>query len=369
MDYTKIPINPMTRSPEFIQQSELADRYKRLSALAEQECINGLLIELGVDGNTRFLENRPLMGPPQPGLGLFINDTYYNVDADGGLKECLTGKVKKGDVLGVIYPEKMRYDDSLVLRSLDIGTRDITVPFGIVKARMSGNDLICMKEVSRFHDRIYQSVPSMIRPGRTERDIVNNIRRTAYDIASGGFALTYQILCSIESAGFDGVLDPRPKWPGRKLGIGDIITVKTQAAGLSSFYGGISRSFSMGTPSPETLRKWDVSVSAMNAAVKELSPGKSLKESVAQASKVLDDSGYAAPEGFFIHGVGFYGVESPMNDDPSQDIPLCENMTIYVGIPVRKSPEDVSVCCGNVFLITENGAVNLNSLPNELTVL
>ena len=208
-------------------------------------------------------------------------------------------------------------------------------------------------------DAVHRRVPGLLRAGRTEREVAADI--AAALVEEGHRTVEFVIVAS----GPNGA-DPHHEVSDRVIQDGDIVVVDIGGAVPSGYNSDSTRTYTVGTPDPETARRIAVLVRAQQAAVDAVRPGVTAEQVDAAARDVLAAEGLA--EAFLHrtgHGIGVTTHEEPYIA-PGNALPLREGMAFSIE-PGIYFPGQWGSRIEDIVVVTADGCTNLNTTPHELT--
>jgi Xaa-Pro aminopeptidase len=217
---------------------------------------------------------------------------------------------------------------------------------------------LCAKAVA-LHDDIMAAVPTLIRVGRTERELCCEIRKIADDM----FCTDFVVLAGAH-----------PVLPGGNLYLyanntikrGDYVYLLIELAGPGGVWAELGRTFCMDEPSKEMLKAWDDAVKLENSLAAMCRPGVAASKIFTECNSWLTGHGYVPELKFFAHGQGYEIVERPVICE-EEDMVFEENM--YISMHPRCKNDHAAAICMDNFVITKQGGKLLNSTPQELVCI
>lgn len=385
-----IRVNPFVGALEALPEEELLERSRKTGELLKGLGLKAAIFDLAIEGNERWFRNVPVIGKPFSGY-LVVTDSgeqYVSAGYCFGILEkkkanmlnplgkrpktedTKTVKELIGDSgkIGCEYPEKMKYGakKKLLEEVPGVALVDITREFVRLKAVKSETDLAMMRYAVNQHDKVMGAVCSMLRPDRTERSVVNEVRYKAYQNGGSGFSIGKQVQVRMISAQQGAMVEKaEPVWPGRRLQDGDVVSLSVQSVGLGGFFGSIGRSFVIGTATTESRKMWEKAVELQQIAAQELRVGTSLSQAEEKIRGIARGKGCRLAEGPFLYGVGYAAEEAPCISSGTWDIELQDNMVISVGSTVLDD-NDFPFICQDQYLIGAEKALRMNKLAQEL---
>jgi Xaa-Pro aminopeptidase len=197
--------------------------------------------------------------------------------------------------------------------------------------------------------------------GRTERDVAlaleQDMRRRGASRAS---------FDTIVAAGAHGAL-PHATPRDVEIRPGDVVVVDWGAV-LDGYCSDCTRTFSVGEPSPEARRIYELVLEAQLAGLHAVHAGVGGREADGAARSVIEAGGHGQHFGHGLgHGVGIEVHETPRLSQLSADeLTAGHVVTVEPGVYL---PGKFGVRIEDLVAVTENGCQVLTSLSKELTVV
>ncbi|NLY70949.1 MAG: aminopeptidase P family protein [Clostridiales bacterium] len=274
------------------------------------------------------------------------------------LKEVKARGFKK---IGFIFKQLMSYDfgEYLTASLPDVEFVDFSRQFSEIKAVKSEEELELADRCVRAHEQLTDMIPSLIRPGRMEYEIIADlVHRSKYI----GCDVVGNIAVGSAPSGH-----PAPFFQhynaNRRIEPGDTVTVMVEVAGPGGFYGELARTYCLGKPNQSLLDLFEIAKEAQHVVADAMKPGITGKE----LDKVFND--FVVPHGipknarFVGHGQGYDMMEAP-TISPVEDIEIKENMFFAIHPELIKGGDFV-ICCDN-FVVKKNGAVRVTRTEQEI---
>jgi Xaa-Pro aminopeptidase len=238
------------------------------------------------------------------------------------------------------------------------------VPAGAVlselRVRKSPAEVRALREAGAAIDRVHQMVPSLLKPGRTEREVGKDIAEAI--IAEGHAMVDFVIVAS----GPNGA-SPHAEVSDRVLKAGDPVVVDIGGTMPSGYCSDETRMYSVGEPPAEFAEYFAVLREAQRAACESVRPGVTAESVDAVARSIIADAGYGE---FFVHRTG-HGIGLETHEEPYI---VAGNQTVLEpGMAFSVEPgiypgahgariEDIVVC-------TEDGYESMNHAERDLVVV
>ena len=230
-----------------------------------------------------------------------------------------------------------------------------------LRMRKDPAEVAALRWVAAAIDRVHEQVPSLLRAGRTERDVGRDIAEAI--LAAGHARVDFVIVAS----GPNGA-SPHHELSDRVLTAGDPVVVDIGGTSAAGYCSDSTRTYVLGEPPADFHAYYDVLARAQAAAVEHVRPGVSCESVDAAARSVIAAAGYGER---FIHRTG-HGIGLQTHEEPyivaGNLLPLEPGMAFSVEpgiyLPGRHGAriEDIVVC-------TSHGRERLNRTERELVVV
>ncbi len=252
---------------------------------------------------------------------------------------------------------------ALALRTAMPNTEQLTagIVLGALRMRKSDYEIGALKEAGRAIDHVHSQVPTLLRIGRTEREVANDI---AAAIIDAGHVTTDFV---IVGSGPNGA-SPHHEVSDRVINPGDPVVVDIGGTMPSGYCSDSTRVYSVGEPDESYQAQYEVLLAAQQAATAAVRPGVKCEDIDASARNVLAEAGLAE---LFIHRLG-HGIGLETHEDPymvaGNKLALEPGMAFSIEPGFYQSGkygariEDIVVC-------GPDGAIGCNNQPRELVVI
>lgn len=230
-----------------------------------------------------------------------------------------------------------------------------------MRMRKSPEEVAALLRAGRAIDEVHAAVPSLLRPGRTEREVGRDI--AALILEAGHVSADFVIVAS----GPNGA-SPHHEVSDRVLQVGDAIVVDIGGTMPDGYCSDETRMYALGDPGDDYLAAYAVLQDAQRAAVESVRPGATCESVDAVARTLLATAGLGD---LFIHRTG-HGIGLETHEEPyivsGNPLPLEEGMTFSVEPGFYAEGrwgariEDI-VACG------AEGPVLINHRPRDLVVV
>ena len=238
---------------------------------------------------------------------------------------------------------------------------DATDLVDAIKAIKSPEELELIKKTAATQDAAWAAMPSLVRPGKKEYEILSSLVHLLTDMGSE------EQLMSISSAPLGKPAGHKSSYfANRTLQAGDQLFVMIEANGPGGLYTELARTICLGDPSPELLKLWEVAKEAQKCTVGRLRPGAQSPELLKLHNEFMVGQGYT-PEGrLFAHGQGYDLVERP-GLRSEETIAIAANMNITVH-PIAYTSTAFAFCCDN-YVVEEHATVSIHKTAQKIFVI
>lgn len=230
-----------------------------------------------------------------------------------------------------------------------------------MRMRKSPEEVAALLGAGRAIDEVHSAVPSLLRPGRTEREVGRDI--AALILEAGHVSADFVIVAS----GPNGA-SPHHEVSDRVLQVGDPIVVDIGGTMPDGYCSDETRTYALGDPGEDYFRAYSVLQRAQREAWEAVRPGVTCESIDAVARDRLEAEGLGE---LFIHRTG-HGIGLETHEEPyivsGNTLPLEEGMTFSVEPGFYAEGrwgariEDIVAC-------EREGPVLLNHRPRELVIV
>ncbi|MGH8836425.1 MAG: M24 family metallopeptidase [Actinomycetes bacterium] len=230
-----------------------------------------------------------------------------------------------------------------------------------LRIRKSAEEVEELRRAAAAIDGVHAQVPEWLRPGRTEREVGNDIADAI--VAAGHLRADFVIVGS----GPNGA-SPHHEISDRVIEVGDPVVVDIGGSMPSGYCSDSTRTYVVGEPPVDFLAYYDALLTAQVSACEAVRPGVSCESIDAVARELLTEAGYGQ---YFIHRTG-HGIGLEVHEEPylvaGNTRPLEPGMAfsvepgVYLAGRHGARIEDIMVC-------TDTGGERLNLRPRELMVV
>lgn len=286
---------------------------------------------------------------------------------------------KKNICIGLVQPEAMTRRMRRMLEECfgKVEFVDCTQKVDVMKAVKSPQELKWIREANRIHEQIFYALPSIIKPGKTIREINCEVRYLGEKLGGGGEKALYYAMQYGKDNGepltYALGLSPVPEY---RVEQGDRIFMMVEGNGCGGLYTALGRNFILGEPCRQTVEYWEMAVKAQDFAAAMMKPGVRIKDIFDANYQYITGEGYPTNMQNYLHSFGYVFGERPYLHDRSETEILRKGMHYIVHPHVRidrgentgKVPYD-DYYCVDTYYVTEEGGARANSYPRELVIL
>lgn len=239
---------------------------------------------------------------------------------------------------------------------------DLTLTLGTVideiKAVKSPEEQEKMILASRKNDAVMEQVAALVRVGKTEAQLRDEIESVFAQIAGPTSFPT------IVAFG-DHAADPHAEPGDRVLKAGEAVVVDMGCI-VNGYCSDMTRTFFVGSNPEKEI--YNTVLKANLAGIAAVRPGVSFRQVDLAARKVIEDAGYGE---YFIHRLGHgigMEVHEPFDVSATDEVILQEGMcfSIEPGIYI---PGRVGIRIEDLVCVTSDGCIVLNSYPKDREIL
>jgi Xaa-Pro aminopeptidase len=235
------------------------------------------------------------------------------------------------------------------------------------RAVKSEFEIDCMKKTAWITKKGFEAAAAFIRPGVTESDVISEVERVCREHGSQSFP-HYTMVISGKDANH---LDRWWNCGRRKLESGDPISIDFGAM-YNGYCSDLSRPFVIGKASERQRDVFKVLLEAHESAAEAAKPGVYVSEVDRAANRVMEKAwdienlwGLGHGVGLEVHEWPFIGYQHNKDDEAFRDTLLEENMVISME-PTMFFPDVGNFQIEDQFVVTKNGAVRLNDIPQKI---
>lgn len=303
------------------------------------------------------LERATAEASPAGDLGIEIA-TWQETDDPYALVASLAGAARV-----VALDDHMWASKVLALRSAMPGVEQVTANrvLGEMRMRKSAHEVEALQRAADAIDRVHAAVPSLLRLGRSEREVGRDIAELI--ITEGHVRADFVIVASGPNSA-----SPHHEVSDRELRVGDAIVVDIGGTTAEGYCSDETRTYALGDPGDDYRAAYDALQVSQATATAAVRPGASCESIDEAARQSLTGAGLGE---YFIHRTG-HGIGLETHEEPyivtGNERALEPGMAFSIEpgfyIPGRFGAriEDIVVC-------GPDGAVVLNARPRELVMV
>lgn len=224
-------------------------------------------------------------------------------------------------------------------------------------------EIDALAEAAEAIDRVHAQVPTILRPGISERTAGETIAQAILD--AGHVTVDFVIVAS----GPNGA-NPHHEVSDRIMEPGDPVVVDIGGSMPSGYRSDCTRTYVLGEPDPAYQQAYDCLLQAQQQASEFVQPGRTFESIDATARSIMHDHTFEGTPlaDYFIHRIG-HGIGLESHEEPylvsgnSETVESGMTFSIepgfYISGKYGARIEDIVVC-------TPGGFRSLNSQPREL---
>lgn len=229
-----------------------------------------------------------------------------------------------------------------------------------IKAVKSQWELEEYQRIVNLHDDMIAAVPTILRVGRTEREVANQIRNLAFDLGCP------EVNVILGTDKLHPVLNPYLYMNNARIEAGDCFQLLIELAGPGGLWAECGRMYCMGEINPRMQKAFDDQIKVRNYCASLMVPGAIPKEVFQKVNDMHQQLGYDRETRLVAHSQSYDIVDRPFigADD---DMPIREN-NFYAIHPTCATKEISCYNCDN-YVIKPEGAVRLSRTPETLVCI
>ena len=225
-----------------------------------------------------------------------------------------------------------------------------------IAAVKSEEELEIMRDVCALHDKVYAALPTIVRPGKREKDLANEIN----DIC---FSMDCETTNIMIGAGNPMAHHKHYFFQNNVIKENDYIDILVEVCSPGNYYGEVSRMWSLGEPSQKMIDLNNDSIKMQDILAATAIPGTPASKMMEVMHEFQREHGYKLEDRFFGHGQGVDLTQRPLFDY-EETMTLKENMFISI----HPAMENDTMWAFNTdnYIITKDGAVRINKTPRGI---
>ncbi len=227
-----------------------------------------------------------------------------------------------------------------------------------VMAIKSPEEIAILKSGVEMHDNIYACLKALVRPGKREKDLANEIR----DIC---FKMDCEETNIMIGTGNPYAHHKHYQFQTKEIMPGDNLDILVEVSSAGMYYGELSRMWSLAEPTDEFYKVSEDCMKIqdiLQAAAKPGVPCRHLMELVQEFNK---ENGYKPETRFMGHGQGLDLTQRPVFR-LEETMVFEENMFFSIHPQLEPLDGSVYVLYSDNYLMTKDGAVHLTKTPRGI---
>jgi Xaa-Pro aminopeptidase len=244
------------------------------------------------------------------------------------------------------------------LRLARVGSDSIVAELRMRKSKV---EVAALREAGAAIDRVHAQVPSLLRPGRTEREVGADIAELILE--AGHATVDFVIVASGPNSA-----SPHHEVSERVIGVGDPIVVDIGGTMPSGYCSDCTRTYAVGTPPEEFVTAYAVLQEAQHAAVAHVKPAVTCASIDAAARDVLTAAGLGEA---FVHRTG-HGIGMSTHEEPyivaGNTTPVEAGFAFSIE-PGFYLPGKFGARIEDIVVATEDGVLTCNDETRDLVVV
>ena len=315
----------------------------------------------------------PARTPVDPGIyGRVVNANEFSAE----MVSKYAGKAHAR--IGVFAPETFGVKCVRDLNSAMPGLEMVDLSHEIALARSikSEYDIELCRASAQMHTIFCESVPSVLRLGRTMREVLMDLRRLLKEFGSAGEDLG-PMMKVVDKYHNHRTGLPWGPMDDRRFQSDDMVWFLLEIAGPGGQFSANARYWSFTDPSEEFMERYRLAVRAQDIVQDLLKPGNTIRKVADTANAFIRGAGQYTDDCCFLHSLGYEMGEYPMLSDHSvptepksidEDEPLRPG-TIMIAHPQigrkEKNERHEMVLLVETYMIGEEGAERLTTYPRD----
>ncbi len=225
-----------------------------------------------------------------------------------------------------------------------------------IMAVKSEEELEICRYVCKVHDQIYAALPVLVRPGKREKDLTNEIQKIATDLDCEGLNIMI-------GAGNPMAHHQHYFFQNKVIQENDYIDLLVEVSVAGGYYGELSRMWSLSEPDEEMIELNKHSMEVQDILAAAARPGVPAAKLMEILHDYQKEHGYKLEDRFFGHSQGLDLTQRPLYAY-DENMLLQENMFISIH-PAMENSHMWAFNTDN-YIITKEGAVRVNQTPRGI---
>ena len=285
------------------------------------------------------------------------------------IAECLSSGDARVGVVHLNYMTAALYD--FLHDGIDgLELVDVSQEMALLRAERTDFELEYARYSARSIDRVFSTLPYLLRPGRLESEVAADVRKRVYDLGAGGQDTGRMADVQLISESQTKAPEVEPiLYPGKRLECGDTVNVCLRAISVNDLYAALGRLYVLGEAEADTRTLWNHVIAAQDAAAGALCAGAKLEDAASALAAYCEKYGLKLCQENPLYGIGYVIGEIPVLYTTSGRAPLKAGMILAVAPTLSYPGGRHRYRCMDTYLIEEGGAVRLTQTPRELICL
>ena len=281
-------------------------------------------------------------------------------------------------VIGIFQPNAIRVSLRKMLETEMPGLEmvDLTHDISRVRSVKSPYDIELCRASAQMHTIFMEAVPSIVRPGRTQREVLMDLRSVAMEFGSGGEDMCLMMKIVDREHNRRSAI-PWGSMDERRFQNDDMFWILLETSGPGGQFCANGRYWSFTEPGEGFLDRFNTAVRAQDIVQSLLKAGATIRNAADAANHYIRSAGYYTDDCCFIHSLGYAMGEYPMLSDHSiptdpksidEDEPIQPGTILIahpqVGLREKNARPDM-VLLIETYLVEENGTEKLTTYPRD----
>ena len=283
------------------------------------------------------------------------------VEIKGGLVKALQSIVEKEGMLRLGFDKKIRYQEYEMYKNLGVELVPLNNLIEDLRVSKQDFEIKYIKKACEITDQALADILKEVEAGVTERSLEIKLKNRMIELGADS---TWERF--IVASGERGAM-PHGMASDKVIKEGEMITFDIGCS-YKGYFSDLTRTVSLGEPSPKMKEIYEVVYGAQMAGVKAAKAGMTGKELDAVCRDYITEKGYGE---YFQHGTG-HGLGMDVHENPR--VSSVNTNPLELGACVTIEPGIYISGLGGVrieddIILTEDGCIILNESTKELVIL
>lgn len=229
-----------------------------------------------------------------------------------------------------------------------------------IKCVKSEEEIKFIRKAAFIQDKALGYVASITQPGEREYEVKGKLMEILTDL--GG---EEQIVIMGSGPQGETFTPYSGFFQNRMLEVGDQVYIGLSSSGPGGLFTAVGRMISLGQPSAEMEKGWQLALAAQKKMVDLLQPGADPGAIHAAYNQFLAANEYQAEDSMFAYGQGYDFIERP-SIQPGETMKISQGMCMAVNTNMVSSKR--TSYCSDSFLITANGPERLHKTAQKIMI-